>query len=51
LILVDLTKTEPKLLDRYLGKKGTHGTHEGISLDQLGVARDRRDNTPADALL
>ena len=37
LILVDLTKTEPKLLDRYLGKaeaaailafqKGNHGTH------------------------
>lgn len=51
LILVDLTKTEPKLLDRYLGKKGTHGTHESISLDQLGVAGDRRDHTPADALL
>ena len=37
LILVDLTKTEPKLLDRYLGKaeaatilafqKGKNGTH------------------------
>jgi len=37
LILVDLTKTEPKLLERYLGKneartflefhKGNHGTH------------------------
>jgi putative hemolysin len=30
LILVDLTKTEPKLLERYLGKdylKGQHGTH------------------------
>ncbi|MFN0170466.1 MAG: lysophospholipid acyltransferase family protein [Bryobacteraceae bacterium] len=30
LILVDLTKTEPKLIERYLGKeylKGQHGTH------------------------
>jgi hypothetical protein len=30
LILVDLTKTEPKLLERYLGteyRKGQHGTH------------------------
>jgi putative hemolysin len=51
LILVDLTKTEPKLLERYLGKKGQHGTHESISLDQLGAAPDRRDHTPADALL
>jgi putative hemolysin len=51
LILVDLTKTEPKLLERYLGKKGTNGTHENISLDQLGVAPDRGDHTPADALL
>jgi hypothetical protein len=33
LILVDLTKTEPRLLERYLGKKGQNGTHEGISLD------------------
>jgi putative hemolysin len=40
LILVDLTRTEPKLLDRYLGKaeaalflhhqKGQHATHQGI---------------------
>ena len=51
LILVDLTKTEPKLLERYLGKKGAYGTHESISLDQLGVARGRRGYTPADALL
>lgn len=51
LILVDLTKTEPKLLERYLGKKGTYGTHENISLDQLGAASDRRDHSLADALL
>src|SRR5262249_535561 len=51
LILVDLTKTEPKLLERYLGKKGRHGTHEGISLGQLGAASDRCDHTLADALL
>jgi putative hemolysin len=51
LILVDLTKTEPKLLERYLGRKGQHGTHESISLDQLGAASDRRDHTLADALL
>jgi putative hemolysin len=61
LILVDLTKTEPKLLDRYLGRaeaaaflafqKGTHGTHESIRLDELGAAADRRGNPGADALL
>jgi putative hemolysin len=51
LILVDLTKTEPKLLERYLGKKGTNGTYQSISLDQLGAASDRCGHTPADALL
>jgi putative hemolysin len=51
LILVDLTKTEPKLLERYLGRKGTHATHESISVDQLDAAPDRRNHTPADALL
>jgi putative hemolysin len=51
LILVDLTKTGPKLLERYLGKKGTNDTKDSISLDQLGAASDRCDHTPADALL
>ncbi len=61
LILVDLTKTEPKLLERYLGKaeaakflayqKGRHGTYESICLDKPGAAADRSRDSVADALL
>ena len=51
LILVDLTKTEPKLLERYLGKKGRHGTHESISLDKLGAAAPGGCDPAANAVL
>ena len=60
LILVDLTKTEPKLLERYLGtsaaaaflefQKGNYGTHEGIRCDKLGVAAHRCRDSLADAV-
>jgi putative hemolysin len=60
LIVVDLTQTEPKLLERYLGKreaatflayqKGPHGTHETISLDQLGAAANGCGHPAANAL-
>jgi putative hemolysin len=61
LILVDLTKTERKLLDRYLGRKaaatfleyqkGTHGTHEGIPLDQLDAAYSRGGDPAANPVV
>jgi putative hemolysin len=61
LILVDLTKTERKLLERYLGRaeaatfleyqKGTYGTHESIGLDELVPARRHGIHPAADAVL
>jgi putative hemolysin len=58
LILVDLMRTEPKLLDRYLGKgparrflefqKGMYGTDESTILDELGAPRGRGRDLVAD---
>jgi hypothetical protein len=55
---VDLMRTEPKLLDRYLGKgparrflefqKGMYGTDESTILDELGAPRGRGRDLVAD---
>jgi len=57
LIVVDLTRTERKLLDRYLGRdeaqqflsaqEATHGTLESVHRGQLDFARHRRGDSSA----
>ena len=61
LIIVDLTQTEPRLLERYLGKaeaaqflkfqKGKYGAVENAYDHQLGLASDSRRYSSADAVL
>jgi len=61
LILVDLTRTDRTLLERYLGRsesatflefqKGTHETLESFTLDQLDSPRHRGGHSAADAFL
>jgi putative hemolysin len=60
LILVDLTRTDRKLLERYLGKsesetflefqKGTHGTQKDVTLDERGAAHHRGSDSLANAI-
>jgi hypothetical protein len=61
LIVVDLTQTEPKLLERYLGKeeaekflefqKGTYGSHSDRDRHELASAARRGSHSTANALL
>jgi hypothetical protein len=61
LIVVDLTQTEPRLLERYLGKeeaeqflefqKGKHGSNSNQDCHELASAARRGSHSPTNALL
>jgi putative hemolysin len=61
LIVVDLTRTDPKLLERYLGKtesarflhyqKGNNGTNQGTDDFELDTTRNRRRYPASDSVL